>query len=406
MPFYQGTPLDDYIHGSIVADVIVGGFGHDTIYAGLGNDVVFGNAGSDFIYGHLGNDLLIGGDGRDMLFGEVGDDTLSGGTGEDSLVGGEGNDVLEGNGQDDQLHGGPGADTINGGAGNDTASYFKSPAGIVVNLSYGTASGGDATGDVLIGVENVYATNFADILVGDDDANRLTANGGNDIVLGQGGDDVLLPGAGDDVVNGGTGFDFVSYEDFKTGNGFAIDLEEGTASRTNFAGRWFTYENDSLASIEGAIGSEGNDTISGDASDNILEGNFGDDVLNGEAGDDTISGGSGYDTMTGGQGADHFVFTVDDQIKNDAPDWGAITDFNKAEGDIIDLSELAHWYGPLDYIGSAGFSATGDAQVRIAQEGFGTATVHVDVGGDGSVDGIIEVSKAYLSFLGEGDFLL
>jgi len=365
---------------------------------------VFGNAGHDYIYGFLGNDLLIGGDGHDRLYGEQGNDTLSGGTGNDSLSGGEGNDVLEGNGQDDFLTGGAGADIIDGGAGSDTVNYYGSSVGVVVNLAFGTATGGEATGDTIVNVENIYATNFADILVGDDGANRIRTFGGNDVIVAQDGDDIILPGKGDDVVNGGEGFDIVSYEDFISGNGFVIDLQAGTATRTTMSGRWFSDQHDGLYSIEGAIGSDGNDTITGSDRDNLIEGNFGDDLLDGAEGNDRIDGGSGFDTMTGG--ADTFIFTVNDLIQNGGPNWGEITDFSAAEGDLIDLSELPQWYGDLEFIGTDAFSITGWAEIRIAQQGFGTATLHVDVYGNGEVDGIIEVTTNGFSNLSADDFVL
>ncbi|MFN3208277.1 MAG: calcium-binding protein [Roseovarius sp.] len=402
MPYYPGTPFDDQIFASTRNDTITGGDGIDSIWALAGNDLVFGNGGNDHLYGYYGNDLMFGGAGHDSLHGEQDDDTLSGGSGNDTLSGGEGEDVLNGDSGDDVLRGGPGADTIDGGTGVDTVSYYNAAASVVVNLGQGTGSGGDK----ITNVENIYATAYADILVGNAAANRITAGGGNDIILGQGGNDVLLPGTGNDVVNGGTGFDIVSYEDYGSGNGFHIDLLEGSANRGNVTGRWYTYETDSLFSIEGAIGSEGQDTMTGNDAANSLSGNRGDDQIDGGAGNDTIDGGSGLDTVTGGAGADTFVFTLQDLVANGGPDWGVITDFSGNDGDRIDLGELSHWYGPLSFISDAAFSASGSAEVRIAQLGFGSAVVHVDLGGDGEPDGIIAVTVSDFDLLGAEDFLL
>jgi Ca2+-binding RTX toxin-like protein len=56
--------------------------------------------------------------------------------------------------------------------------------------------------------------------------------------------------------------------------------------------------------IENATTGAGNDTISGNAADNILISNAGADVLNGLEGDDQLSGGSGNDQLNGGSGND------------------------------------------------------------------------------------------------------
>ncbi|PSJ19809.1 hypothetical protein CVH10_20905, partial [Halomonas sp. ND22Bw] len=61
--------------------------------------------------------------------------------------------ILTGGAGDDMLIAGRGADVIAGGTGIDTASFAGSAAGVTVNLATGLADGGDATGDVLIGVE-------------------------------------------------------------------------------------------------------------------------------------------------------------------------------------------------------------------------------------------------------------
>ena len=79
---------------------------------------------------------IIGLGGDDSLYAMAGDDTLDGGAGDDLLVGG------------------PGADTLMGGAGdNDTISYAHSGAGVTINLTDGTAAGGNAEGDTLVDMD-------------------------------------------------------------------------------------------------------------------------------------------------------------------------------------------------------------------------------------------------------------
>ncbi|MEZ5730274.1 MAG: calcium-binding protein [Burkholderiaceae bacterium] len=97
----------------------------DEIHAGDGDDIVYGQAGSDLILGEGGNDQLYGG---------VGDDVLVGGAG---------------------------ADLLDGGTGSNTASYADSAAPVQVDLSAGSASGGDADGDTLVSIQNVIGTEGA-----------------------------------------------------------------------------------------------------------------------------------------------------------------------------------------------------------------------------------------------------
>jgi len=81
------------------------------------------------------------------------------------------------------------------------------------------------------------------------------------------------------------------------------------------------------------IGSDFNDTLTGDGGNNVLFGGLGTDTINGGAGNDLLIGGAGQDTMTGGTGADTFKLDGLD-IKD------LIVDYNGGEGDKIDLSSL------------------------------------------------------------------
>lgn len=56
--------------------------------------------------------------------------------------------------------------------------------------------------------------------------------------------------------------------------------------------------------IENAVGTSFNDTITGNAADNILDGGAGADTVNGGVGADTMTGGTGNDSLDGGTGAD------------------------------------------------------------------------------------------------------
>ena len=260
-----GDGADNRLRGGAGSDFLDGGAGVDTadysdaqiavtvnLQNGLGSG---GDAQGDRLVnienvsGGREDDTLIGNAGANALNGFFGDDMLFGGGGADTLIGSFGNDLLEG---------GAGADVIWGNVGIDTASYATSNAGVKVNLETGTASGGHAQGDDVLGaIENLTGSGFNDLLVGTSGNNAVNRSADN-VINGGNGDDVIRGGAGTDQVWGGAGDDhFVfnqadqpfaiaapNYEwigDFTAG-GFEdeIDLSD--------AGTGFTSLNDVLAS--------------------------------------------------------------------------------------------------------------------------------------------------------------
>ena len=236
------------------------------------------------------------------------------------IFGGDGNDFINGGG---------GADTIDGGAGSDTAVYTTSASAVSVVLldvgSGASASGGDAAGDRLVSIENVFGSDFNDFIVGDQGANVLRGFGGNDTLLGGNGNDTLDGGEGDDSLRGGTGDDTIDGGEgtdtalqidwngveagFLSSLRGTITLGEGdaagsavlTRSTVNLATRTTTHttvETDRLAHIENVIGSDHAETITGNSAANRLEGRGGNDILDGGRGDDTLIGGDGNDTVS------------------------------------------------------------------------------------------------------------
>jgi Ca2+-binding RTX toxin-like protein len=254
--------------------------------------------------GTANDDLMMGQNGAlaDQLDGGAGDDVLSGGGGNDTLSGGSGDDVIEG---------GAGADLIDGGTHSaatvtgwgDTARYARSTAAVRVDLRNTTTgqAGGDAAGDILIGIENLTGSAFGDTLTGDDGANRIDGLDGANVIYGNGGDDVLIGGSGLDRLYGDDGDDAIA-------GGAGNDVIRGGAG------------NDRLDGGEGfddLAGGTGNDTLTGgaaadnlygDEGDDILDGGEGNDSLDGGEGNDTLTGGAGIDTLVGGDGSDVYVF--------------------------------------------------------------------------------------------------
>ena len=249
--------------------------------------------------GTSGNDVLTGTSGKDDLYGLGGADRLWGRGGDDYLVGGAGADALYGEANDDWLIGGAGGDTLDGGPGTDMASYWGSGAGVTVRLDEAggaSPSGGHATGDRLIGIENLQGTPHVDTLTGNSKNNALNGMGGDDEIRGGGGDDWLTGGAGRDTLDGGPGTDMASY----TGSGAGVTVSLNEAGGASPSGGHAT--GDRLIGIENLQGTPHVDTLTGNSKNNVLNGMGGDDEIRGGGGNDTLTGGAGRDTLNGGEG--------------------------------------------------------------------------------------------------------
>lgn len=147
----------------------------------------------------------------------------------------------------------------------------------------------DDTKTIILDGEEVLIEQFE--VHGDNEPNDLRAawlGAFNDQIYGKGGNDTLRGGNGHDSLDGGTGDDIL-YGD---------------------------SANDTL------VGGNGNDTLTGGS---------GNDILLGGSGRDRLVGDAGQDILTGGSNADNFIF----RSHNDIGD--IITDFNRAEGDIIEI---------------------------------------------------------------------
>jgi hypothetical protein len=118
---------------------------------------------------------VVGSAWSDTLKADDAGDTLVGGGGNDTLIGGAGNDILRGGDGDDTLVGSAGADIMDGGSGINTVDYSGSDAGVSVDLTAGTASGGYAEGDTLVGITHLTGSQFDDTLIG---------NGADNILIG------------------------------------------------------------------------------------------------------------------------------------------------------------------------------------------------------------------------------
>ncbi len=353
-----GGAGNDILTGNNVANVIEGGAGADKLTGNGGVDTVsyasslssvFVNltitttqeATYDFGAGAVGNgdaagDILQGftnfiGSGSDDVVQGNGTraDVISGGKGNDDLSGGEGNfaDKLDGGEGNDNLFGGLGADILIGGLGLDTIAYQtgSATAGVIITLGKDGAqtsgTGGDAAGDLISGVENIFGSDFkhlttgaGDKLTGNNLANELYGNKGNDILDGAAGNDTLVGGSDNDtltggsdadILDGGNGVDTISYA--LSAAGVTLNLNDngkydvGDPTKRDTAGPIQTggdAQGDTLWSIENIIGSKKNDVLIGNEVINIIDGGEGDDLLTSNSGADILVGGLGNDTVT------------------------------------------------------------------------------------------------------------
>ncbi|MCS6627121.1 hypothetical protein N0B44_29830 [Roseibacterium beibuensis] len=338
----------------------------DALIGSAENNVFYGGAGADLLEGRDGVDQLIGGVNgiNSLVNGQLGgadDDGVA-----DDLLGGEGNDVIHA-GVYDRADGGNGTDTL-------YITLAGLSAGVNLDLSTGDrfATLAAASGATLANFENlsfVVTTGFDDVLTvahggnyymldgddafeGNDLAQFVGGNAGNDVIRTYGGADRLWGGDGDDHLEGGDGDDFLYADEDNVGSqrvifagndvidggagndqvaagggddlilgGAGVDLYDGgegvdtvdystsaqavQVSLASFStGSGGDAQGDQLISIENLTGSALADSLTGDGNTNVLSGGAGGDTLNGEGGDDALRGGAGVDTLNGGDGYD------------------------------------------------------------------------------------------------------
>ncbi len=317
-----GTDGADFIVGTADADRFIASQGLDTLVGGSGTDEVDYSAAAaalrvDLVYGETNQGLaqgqalsqienIVGSAMADVLAGNGDGNRMVGGLGNDVMDGRLGADTLLGGDGDDLLLGGAGADRLEGGAGRDRASWATAASGLRVDLQFAQTNGGDAAGDVLVGVEEVEGSawndvlggsSLADVLIGGGGADALDGRAANDMLYGGAGNDSLAGGLGADLLDGGDGTaDLASY--WISTTGLRVSLAQPSLNTGEAAG-------DVFLGIEGVVGSTLNDTLAGDGSANLLYGGGGNDSLDGGAGNDSLFGDGGADVLVGGAGADH-----------------------------------------------------------------------------------------------------
>lgn len=315
--------------GNVLDNLLTGSTGNDVLTGGAGNDRLVGVGGIDRLIGGTGNDVYevnasgativeALGEGNDLVSTSLSSYTLAANVENltyagSSIFSGAGNalaNTLTGGAGNDTLSGLAGADMLLGGVGIDTAAYANSTASVTVSLQTGSATGGDAAGDVLSSIENLTGSNHDDTLIGDDGTNSLRGGNGNDRLYGLGGGDTLIGQGGDDTLYGGGGNDTFVVE--TAGDtvveyaGEGIDLVQTTISQYGLAANVENLTYTGSLSFTG-YGNGLDNTIAGGAASDALNGLDGADLLDGGGGNDRLDGGDGNDILNGRLGADELT---------------------------------------------------------------------------------------------------
>ena len=445
--YYQNTSYDQYqVESVLLDDGSTIDLLNNLSFAGTsGDDIIGGMNSDDFLLGFAGNDTLNANSGNDTLTGGAGEDTLNGGSGSDGYVWslGDGNDIINETGGVDQLvlqgvvaidiriekygnfdlrvHVGSEYITVDNQYRSD---YYQNTSydqyqlesillddGSTIDLINYLTLVGTTTNETLDGF------NVATTFIGETGADTLNGKLGNDTYgwsLGDGNDIINETGGVDQLVLQGvvaadiriekygnfdlrvhvgseyitidnqyrsdyyqnTSYDQYQVESIFLDDGSTIDLLNnltftGTAGNETING---LNANDILSGLDG------DDTLNGNNGNDALHGGDGSDYLYGGSGDDVLYGGAGVDMLYGQSGADTFVFESSSALS--ASD--NIQDFNLAEGDKLDVSDLLSGYDPLT-------DAISDF-VQITESG---SSSYLSVDADGGADNFVQVTYLY-----------
>jgi len=325
--YIQGNDADNFLFGEAGNDTLDGRGGADTMSGGAGNDTyvidhwqdrVFEAAGAaggtadkvvvSSLFVQLPDNveiLQMVGYGSFAAYGNASNNIMYGNSGNNFLLAFGGNDILDG---------GAGADNLQGGAGDDIY-YFDNPGDyaqemrdegkdtVFTSVSFNFYGAFNIENFTAQGSENINITgnDLANIIIGNAGDNFLNGRGGaDDLQGGLGNDTYLVHDAGDIVrENAGAGTDLVISMIAHTLSANVENLLLGnTGGNINGTGNALNNF------IEG---NGGTNSLSGLGGNDSLYGYGGNDTLDGGAGDDLLNGGGGTDTMAGGAGNDTYV---------------------------------------------------------------------------------------------------
>ena len=306
---------------------------------------IFGEAGNDSIYFYDGRDgFARGGDGYDI-------EEILGGT-RMILTGESGNDKAT-------IRGGIGG-VASGGINDDTLEIAGGAFGLLLgqsgNDSLKTSGGTQAIVSGGDGDDTIESANRGDDLYGDDgdDDYKIFAVNQSLQSLGTNATAIQLLRLREllyvdpaEFEPASRGSDTIDLSAFSTGAILSLGIKGLVSSQS--AGLQLVIANQLqlilLGSLENIIGTQGNDTLTGNSESNLLDGRGGNDSLIGLDGDDTLDGGAGNDSLDGGTGDDLYRFTT--QLGNPL---GLDTVYEATGGgnDGLDFSGLPTGLGTLD----------------------------------------------------------
>lgn len=252
----------------------------------------------------------------------------------ENLFGGTANDSFN-------IAGGFESGTIQGGKGSNTLDYSAGTSGVIVNLQKLTATGiGGGFGQIqnFVGSNGPDVPNY-DFLIGADTANTWSISGKNSGTLngnlnfssfenltGGAGVDVFrfAPGAFlQGIINGSplnNGGDWLDYSGLITP--VTVNLAAGTGTAAA-----------SIVNVQNVRGSDGVNTLAGNAMGNILVGGQSNDIITAGPNRSLLIGGAGSDTVTG---------NVNEDI--------VISSFTNYDSNLPALASiLAEWQSPLTF---------------------------------------------------------
>lgn len=209
----------------------------------------------------------------------------------------------------------------------------------------------------------------------------ITGSASSDILRGGDGDDIIATGGGDDAINGGAGQDTLvatgSESDYiwrrlengavlviaKAASSGQIELRDVESVRFGSTGPIV-----SLASLAGAYGTDGADTLSGTAGSESLYGLGGNDTFQESIGDDYLSGGAGNDAVVYAGVRANYVLaaTSDGRIE--------VTNLTSGARDVLTGIETIKFSGGVSI------------DANLIASGFGTSGADTIVGGAGADD--------------------
>lgn len=242
--------------------------------------------------------LETGPQGQILTAGHTGG-TLRGTAGTDIITGGNGADLLFGGGGDDIIRDGAGADTLTGGAGADVFVFdFDNHTDVIL--------------DFTVSVDRIDLSNWPGLR----SINQLTFEAHpNGIVIRYGSDRIIVQSADSNPINpatlsnadllGGTRIPTVITPGFAGTNPVTPELPDVSLYTSPIATPSAEMFEDRNIRVQSQLsGTEGDDTLIGDATRDMLVGFGGADTLVGMDGDDVLLGGTGFDRLNGNDGHD------------------------------------------------------------------------------------------------------